>query len=147
MPAEERDAILQEPIEDGPQEHARPTSGATFAAAGGGWGGAEAPARRVIMYGKKLGLTVTSTKRSWGSPGSDHHVGQKRSFAVDLSNGTQPTPQMDRLAAIVATLLGSPGWKGGVLTRQMGRCRFQLLYRTDVGGNHYNHVHFGCRIV
>lgn len=158
VPAEERQAILQESLEDDEPHAASPAhrvarraergaSPRQFAKPGGGWGGAEAPIRRAILYGTKRGLHVTSTKRSWGNTTSDHHVSQKRSFAVDLSNGQRPTREMDRVAAILGTLLGSPGWKGGVLTRQIGRCRFQLLYRTQVGGNHDNHVHLGCRIV
>lgn len=54
---------------------------------------------------------------------SDHTFGT----AVDLSNGSQPTPQMDALYAAIHPLLG--------------KIFKQILYRTNVGGNHFNHVH------
>ena len=116
-----------------------------FVTPGGGFGGTEAPILRAIKIARRHGLTVTSTKRSTLSPTSDHHVSQTKAFAADLSNGSAPTPQMDAVARRLGTLLGSPGFEGGVLTTTIGRLRFQLLYRTHVGGNHFNHVHIGCR--
>jgi Putative peptidoglycan binding domain len=113
---------------------------------GGGFGGAEAPVLRAIEIGKANGLTVTSTKRTSGSSGSDHHVSQTRSFACDLSNGSSPTPQMDRTAKAIATKLGHPEFSAGVLNVTRGSVRAQLIWRTDVGGNHFNHVHFGVRV-
>jgi murein L,D-transpeptidase YcbB/YkuD len=112
---------------------------------GGGFGGAEAPVRRAIQIGLSHGLTVTSTKRSSGSSGSDHHVSQAHSFAADLSNGSSPTPQMDATARAIAAALGHPEFRSGVLNVSRGSLRAQLLWRTDVGGNHFNHVHIGVR--
>ena len=117
-----------------------------FLRPGGGWGGSEAPVRRAIRIATDNGLTVTSTKRSILSSGSDHHVSQKMAFAADLSNGSSPTPQMDKTARDIARALGHPGWRGGVLTTSQGGARAQLLWRTTVGGNHFNHVHFGVRL-
>lgn len=116
-----------------------------FATPGGGFAGSEAPILRAVRIGKRNGLTVTSMKRSSGSTGSDHHTSQGRSFAADLSNGSSPTAEMDRVCARLAKLLGHPEFGAGVLNVQAGSLRFQLLYRTDVGGNHFNHVHIGCR--
>jgi murein L,D-transpeptidase YcbB/YkuD len=117
-----------------------------FLKPGGEWGGSEAPVRRAIRIATNNGLTVTSTKRTILSSGSDHHVSQKMAFAADLSNGSSPTPQMDKTAREIAGALGHPGWRGGVLTTSQGAARAQLLWRTTVGGNHFNHVHFGVRI-
>lgn len=122
------------------------TFGSGLGPVGGGWGGAQHPIDRAQAIGRRNGLQVTSRKRSTGSPGSDHHTSQRRSDAVDLSNGSSPTPQMDRTAAQVAALLGVPGWRGGVLSRTVNGYRVQLLYRTSVGGNHFNHVHVGVRV-
>lgn len=63
------------------------------------------------------GATTTS-----GNP-SNHGFG----LAADFSNGNQPTPEMD---ALYAALLP---YKGKLFS--------ELLYRTMVGGNHFNHVH------
>ncbi len=117
-----------------------------FLRPGGGWGGSEASVRRAIRIATDNGLTVTSTKRSILSSGSDHHVSQKMAFAADLSNGSSPTPQMDKTARDIARALGHPGWRGGVLTTSHGAARAQLLWRTTQGGNHFNHVHFGVRL-
>lgn len=113
---------------------------------GGGFGGSEAPVRRAIRIGASNGLVVTSLKRSTGSTGSDHHVSQRQSFAADQSNGSAPTPQMDRAAQAIAAALGHPSFRAGVLNVTHGPARAQLLWRTNVGGNHFNHVHFGVRI-
>ena len=119
---------------------------ANFLRPGGGFGGAEAPVRRAIEIAVANGLTVTSTKRTSGSTGSDHHVSQTHSFACDLSNGSSPTPQMDATAKAIATALGNPEFHAGVLNVMSGPLRAQLIWRTDVGGNHFNHVHFGVRV-
>ena len=122
---------------------------ASFLAPGGGWGGSEAPARRAIPIGSRNGLTVTSLKRSTGSTGSDHHVSQRRSFAVDLSNGTAPTPQMLRTARQIAAAMGYSWPANGYLqtaTTAHGY-RAQLIYNSSVVPDHQNHVHFGVRKV
>lgn len=54
---------------------------------------------------------------------SDHTKGT----AVDFSNGSSPTPQMDALYAAIQPLLG--------------KVFKQILYKTMIGGNHFNHVH------
>jgi hypothetical protein len=117
-----------------------------FLAIGGGFFGSEAPVRRAMRVATNNGLTITSTKRSSGSSGSDHHLSQGKSFAADLSNGSSPTPEMDRVARAIAAMLGRPDFREGVLNISHGPVRAQLLWRTHVGGNHFNHVHFGVRI-
>jgi hypothetical protein len=92
------------------------------------------------------GLTITSTKRSSGATTSDHHVSQKRSSAADMSNGSSPTPQMDKTCREIATLLGHPEFRAGNLRVTLHGYRVQLLYRTNIGRNHFNHVHVGVRV-
>ncbi len=133
--------------DDEPQREAAAASVAQFLRAGGGFGGAEAPVRRAIAIGQARGLTVTSTKRETGNSTSDHHVGQTTSFAADLSNGSAPTPEMDATARAIATMLGRPGFTAGVLNVTHSGVRAQLIWRTNVGGNHFNHVHFGVRVL
>ena len=121
-------------------------SGGCLGQRGGGWGGATAPVNRAQTIGRRNGLRVISRKRSSGSNGSDHHTSQRRSDAVDLSNGKRPTPEMDRTARQIAALCGVRNWRFGVLCRTGPGYRVQILYRTNVGGNHYNHVHVGVRV-
>jgi hypothetical protein len=119
----------------------------SFLAPGGGWGGSEVPARRAIPIAASNGLTVTSLKRSSGSPGSDHHVSQQSAFAVDVSNGTSPTPGMLRTATQIAAAMGY-SWppNGYIQTPRTGLgYRAQLIYNSSVVPNHHNHVHFGVK--
>ena len=109
---------------------------------GGGWAGSESPVRRCIAIGRANGLVVTSLKRSWGSTGSDHNTVQRRSFAADLSNGSRPTPQMDRTARQIAAAIGRRGWRGGLLNHVENGLRLQLIWRYE---GHYDHVHVGVR--
>lgn len=117
----------------------------SFLAPGGDWGGSRAPIERAIAIGARNGLRVTSRKRSWGSRGSDHHIAQRSSYAADMSNGSSPTPQMDRTAKQIAAALGRD-FDGGYLTVSCSRhgVRLQLIWRAP---DHYDHVHVGARRV
>ncbi len=78
---------------------------------------------------------------------SDHQGPPTVAWAADISNGSSPTPEMDRLARALATRFKIP-WDGaGLRNATHGGYRYQLIYRTMEGGNHYNHVHFGVRRV
>lgn len=116
-------------------------------AAGGSWGGSYRPATTLARVGEKHGLTVTSEKRdrkmtSSGNT-SDHWAGSKSAYAYDLG-GT--VAQMDAAARDLAARLGIK-YSGGplVVTKTTGGLRYQLLYRTNIGGNHYTHIHIGVR--
>jgi hypothetical protein len=84
--------------------------------------------------------------RTWGSPTSDHYVGQTSSWATDLAvRGIQrPTPQTEEAARRVAAALGHPGWTGGDLKVTIQGYRFQVLWKVS---GHFNHVHVGVRKV
>jgi hypothetical protein len=116
---------------------------------GGGWGGSYGPATALAEIGRAAGLSAVSEKRdrrSTSSGGvSDHWVGSKNSYAYDLSNGSRPTAEMDRAAIRIARRLGVKyNGKGPlVLTKTIGGYRYQVLYRTQVGGNHNDHIHVG----
>lgn len=121
---------------------------------GGGWAGTQALAHVMEQIGASNGLKIISEKRPTvhtASGGiSDHWSGNKTAYAYDLSNGSRPTPQMDATALAIATRLGvADKWRkqgqAGVLNVNIGGYRYQMLYRTLVGGNHFNHVHIGVR--
>lgn len=121
----------------------------SFLAPGGDWGGSRSPCERAVHIGAANGLQVTSRKRSSGNAGSDHHTSQLRSYAVDMSNGTRPTPQMLRTARQIAAAMGyawpSNGYLQSAVTSRGYRA--QLIYNSTVIPNHHNHVHFGVRAV
>ena len=116
----------------------------------GPWGGTERP---VEALARLAGLPVSSVKRerrTTASGGvSDHWTGCAKCFAMDLA--TTP-PAGDAAASRLATAIGGPGYadwgsEGGVLSAERCGIRFQLLWRTYVGGNHWNHIHVGARRV
>lgn len=86
---------------------------------------------------------------------SDHQGPPEQAWAADMSNGAGPTPQMDRLARALIDKFDLPDQAdptatsgenpGNLVEKTAGDFRYQLIYRSLVGGNHYNHVHFGVR--
>ena len=78
---------------------------------------------------------------------SDHQGPPSRAWAADMSNGGSPTPEMDKLARELAKRF-QISWNGfGLVSATHSGYRFQLIYRTNEGGNHFNHVHFGVKDV
>lgn len=103
---------------------------------------------------RPLGLKATSRKRYNTNPASgsrsDHDYGNKDAYAIDMSDGSAPTPAMDEAAYRFAKRLGVKGYRKGQkleATVNVRGVRYQLLYRTSTGGNHYNHLHVGAKRV
>lgn len=159
QPAAQPAALAPPPLKTAPPglPPATPTPpGMNWFKPGGGWAGTRNLAQHFAQLGQQNGLSIASEKRDRRMTASgnmsDHYSGNKTAYAYDLSNGSAPTPQMDRTAAMIAAQLGaSAQWKkqgsAGILNVTRGGYRFQMLYRTNQGGNHYNHVHLGVRKV
>jgi hypothetical protein len=122
----------------------------------GGYRGTEGPTRALFeAFG--TGLQITDTKRHNTNPysgkRSDHDHGNKDAFAIDASNGSKPTREMDAYAFGVARALGIKGYKRGTPINKsvtVDGIRYQLIYRGTgraFGGNHMNHVHLGAKRV
>jgi hypothetical protein len=115
-----------------------------------GWGGTQGPIEALAAASRLPVVSVKRERRSTTSGGvSDHWVGCAQCFANDL--GTTP-PAGDAPASLIAAAIAGPGYQtwgrtGGVLNVERCGIRFQLLWRTYVGGNHYNHIHIGARRV
>lgn len=81
---------------------------------------------------------------------SDHQGPPDVRWAADMSNGSAPTPQMDalfkRLASRFDIKVQTSGYTWGLFEATHDGVRFQIIYRTTTGGNHYNHVHFGAAV-
>lgn len=87
---------------------------------------------------------------------SDHKGPPAQAWAADCSNTTKgnydksaPTNEMDRLAKELADLFGLK-WSGSGIVNgndKDNQYRYQMLYRTDAGGGHWNHVHFGIKLL
>ena len=132
------------------------SSGIPFNTTKGGYQGSQTVATSLASIGKELGLKSTSEKRDNQNPysgkGSDHEASKKNAYAYDLSNGNQPTPEMDRAAFRMMRALGFKDYKMGqpINTQQgvvnRGKYRIQVIYRGSgaaFGGDHKNHIHVG----
>lgn len=121
----------------------------------GTWAGAKDAVLAVAPLAFQQGLKVSSHKRDrqmTASGGvSDHWTGSKSSYAMDLGwGGASPVPAADRAASQIVSALGGPnnwGSKGGNFVVTRGGYRYQVIYRSNIGGNHYNHIHLGVRRV
>lgn len=127
----------------------------------GRWNGTSGPLYALFQrFGKPLGLQVTSTKRHNTNPysgsRSDHDVGNRSAYAIDASNGSAPTAQMDEYAYNVMHALGFKGYRKGQPinvsqgVRTIHGLQFQVIYRgngPEFGGNHLTHVHVGVHRV
>lgn len=80
------------------------------------------------IIAKRFGVTITSLFRAGSITTTGKRSQHADGMAADFSNGVT-TPQMDRLAEWAYKLVG--------------KAFKQVLYRTMVGGNHFNHVHIG----
>jgi hypothetical protein len=100
----------------------------------------------VVQANHNHGRNVAgSTNVSW------HKGPPNLAWAVDMSNGSNPTPQMDALADELFDAFQFPGGRHrdhvypfNPNAEHKG-FKFQLGYKTMVGGNHFNHVHFGAQ--
>ncbi|HTE61340.1 MAG TPA: lytic transglycosylase domain-containing protein [Solirubrobacteraceae bacterium] len=116
---------------------------------GGNYSGTTKPVNQLAQLAARVaGTSVTSGKRdtvSTASGGvSDHYAGNKTANARDISGSPA---QMDKAAVAIAKALGISYRKGQPLVANVNRngLRFQILYRTDVGGDHFDHIHVGAR--
>jgi hypothetical protein len=118
-------------------------------------------ARKILGSSATYGTTVAgvnaannahSTYTTSGNV-SDHKGPKWYAWAADMSNTskgnfdrTAPTKEMDQLAKKLQDIFHLVDEGNGIWEHTDDRFRYQLLYRTDAGGGHWNHVHFGCRL-
>lgn len=106
------------------------------------------------VYGKPL--TVTSARR----PGaitvdgnvSDHASGNALDFGMAANGGTDDGPVGDKIATAALIVAGwtearAIAWPhhGGLIDIHAAGVRIQIIWKTDQGGNHHNHVHVGVK--
>lgn len=115
---------------------------------GGGWDGTEGPIIALSKFLDGYNLTTTSGKRdrllSASGNVSDHAKANKHADARDKSGSVA---DMDRAAVALARRLGIKDYRQGQkleATVVKGGIRYQVLYRTNVGGNHFDHIHVGA---
>jgi hypothetical protein len=120
----------------------------------GGWGGTQGPIQELTdIAGPAVHVSSAKRDRMYTASGgvSDHYAGKTDAYAHDLSWGSsRPTAQSDEAASrIVSSLGGPPNWgsTGGVFNKEINGIRYQVIYKSMVGGNHYNHIHLGAHRV
>jgi hypothetical protein len=106
------------------------------------------------LYGKAL--IVTSARR----PGavtvngnvSDHASGNALDFGMAANGGAADGPVGDRIAAAALIVAGwaparAIAWArhGGLINVVVAGLRIQIIWKTDEGGDHHDHVHVGVR--
>lgn len=119
----------------------------------GGWEGTEGPVKQLVALCGD-GFSVSSAKRDTqmtkSGNVSDHYSGNKDAYANDIVWGSsQPNGKSDEAASKIVAALGGPaGWgkNGGVFSTTINGIRYQVLYRTNTGGNHFNHIHLGAEV-
>jgi hypothetical protein len=101
-------------------------------------------------------LIVTSARRPGAitSNGnvSDHASGNALDFGMAANAGTNDGPLGDRIAAAALIVAGwtqprAAAWAthGGLIDITVAGIRIQVIWKTDEGGNHHDHVHVGAR--
>jgi hypothetical protein len=116
----------------------------------GPWAGSKKFVDLAIRLARRRGCSPVSLKRSTQSTASggvsDHWAGATHSFAADLGSCDLSVPlgAADLAARDIAVVFGLLQHSGAV-TAIHDRYRIQLIWQTDVGGNHYDHIHIGVR--
>jgi hypothetical protein len=119
------------------------------------------PQARKILGSDANGTTVAKVNAAnavhgaTSSGGRSDHQGPKwYAWAADMSNTSKgnydrsaPTEEMDRLAKRLEDMFSLKDVGNGFHENTDERFRYQLIYRTDAGGGHWNHVHFGCHLL
>jgi hypothetical protein len=106
------------------------------------------------LYGTPL--IVTSARRPGAITAngnvSDHASGNALDFGMAANGDTNDGPVGDRIAAAALIVAGwteerATAWAkhGGLVNVTVAGIRIQMIWKTDEGGDHHDHVHVGVR--
>ncbi len=108
--------------------------------------------RMASFYDGTLVITTGTNHDQYSLSGnvSDHFSGNAADFGMVLNGGSDDGPVGDRIAAAAFLAAGLPrdaavsrARAGGAQTVLTDGLRVQVIWKSDVGGNHHNHVHVG----
>lgn len=131
--------------------------GATGGGEGGNWGGSLPKLLSILPMGNwKASSLKRSTQSTQSGFVSDHYDGNKIAYAADFglnstfgSNSQEATNFAIRVAQRVDPSVTS--WEpyvGNSFKKQTpDGFRVQIIWKSNVGGNHYDHVHVGVKRV
>ena len=101
------------------------------------------------VYGGTIKVTCGTNHNQYTTDGniSDHWAGNGADIAVAIDS-----PTGDAIAAAALEVAGAPhddalrmARRGGLYNRNHGGHRIQIIWKTNQGGNHHNHVHIGIK--
>jgi peptidoglycan hydrolase-like protein with peptidoglycan-binding domain len=110
--------------------------------------------RMSALIGKPITITTGTNHDKFTTSGnvSDHFTGHAADIGMAANGGTNDGPVGDRIMAAALTLAGVPAatareeaHAGGLFNNVHNGMRIQCIWKTDIGGNHHNHVHVGVR--
>lgn len=105
-------------------------------------------------YGKSIVVSTGTNHSRLTTSGnvSDHWDGHAGDFGMAANHGTNDGPVGDKIAAAALRAAGVSAHeaaarvrKGGLWNETHNGMRIQVIWKTDVGGNHHDHVHIGAR--
>jgi hypothetical protein len=108
--------------------------------------------RMATFYDGELVVTTGTNHDRFTLSGnvSDHSTGNAADFGMVLNHGTDDGPVGDAIAAAAFLAAGLPrdvaisrARAGGAQTILSNGLRIQIIWKSDVGGNHHNHDHVG----
>ena len=111
-------------------------------------------AQMAATIGKPITVTTGTNHKKMSASGkvSDHFTGHACDIGMFANGGTDDSPVGDRImeAACLAAGDSKEGASakargGGLFNFNINNQRIQCIWKTDIGGNHHNHVHVGVR--
>lgn len=106
------------------------------------------------LAGRPIIITTGTNHSQYTVDGnvSDHWDGHAADLGMAANGGTDDGPVGDTIMTACLVLAGEPSGRarseavaGGLYTLVHNGLRIQCIWKTDEGGNHYNHVHVGVR--
>jgi hypothetical protein len=110
--------------------------------------------RMSAMIGKPITITTGTNHDKLTTSGnvSDHFSGHAADIGMAANGGTNDGPVGDRIMEAALVLAGfsraqarADARQGGLFNSTHDGKRIQCIWKTNVGGNHHNHVHVGVR--
>ena len=121
---------------------------------GGDWGGSLPKLISILPAGNwEAGSQKRAKQLSQSGNVSDHHIGRTDSYAADFFTATTFNGDKSKATAFAIAVAQNAGkdidsWKpyiGKYLNIYSGNHRIEIIWQSNVGGNHYDHVHVGVR--
>ncbi|HEX6702890.1 MAG TPA: peptidoglycan-binding protein [Gaiellaceae bacterium] len=106
------------------------------------------------LFGKPITITTGTNHSKFTVNGnvSDHFTGHAADIGMAANGGGDDSPVGDRIMEAALIVAGVPRAQAGPQARGGGLFNFthngeriQCIWKTNLGGNHHNHVHVGVR--